>query len=78
MSDAIDEEARRRGVSREALLAFYRQRSDSLRNSHTTGWDTKPQAPPKRRQPALSQPAPARSGILGYVADRVTGALQGQ
>ncbi|MBB3910119.1 hypothetical protein GGQ81_000720 [Sphingomonas desiccabilis] len=73
MPDPFEEEARRRGVSVETLKAFYAHRSESLRNSHTT---TGPVRATPRPTPT---PTPTRRpGILGLVADRVTGVLSGR
>lgn len=82
MNDPLEAEARARGVSVETLRAFYAQRSASLRNSHTTarqGTTGSPaaQPTPAPRSPALAQPQSQRPGILGFVADRVLGALSG-
>jgi hypothetical protein len=56
----------------EAQLAFYRLRSESLRNSHTTT------GPGTDGQPARPQPQPAprkrRPGLFGYLADTLDAA----
>ena len=55
-------------AKQEALEAFYRMRSESLRNSHTTTQEGPSGPAPVQPQPP--KPAKARRpGILGYIAD---------
>lgn len=50
----------------EALAAFYRHRSESLHNSHTTAGPGTDAQPAPQPQPA---PRKRRPGLFGYLAD---------
>ena len=81
MADRVYTPAEIAASKRQAQLSWAQHRSDSLRDSNTTGGAGNPGAlsnaeQEKRKRGALSKPKPQRSGILGYVADaydRATG-----
>lgn len=68
MADRVYTPAEIEESKRKALLAFYEQRSGSLRRNTTTTQDGALASKAKPPQGALS-PRPRRSGILGYIAD---------
>ncbi|WP_066803232.1 hypothetical protein [Sphingomonas asaccharolytica] len=63
-----DEIARRKKIHEDAMEAFYRHRSESLRVNNTVTADGPPPPPPPPPQPALQRRS-SRPGILGWVAD---------
>lgn len=70
--DPIEQEAKARGISPDALRAFYRQRSESLQNSHTVRGEQSAQMQTQQDTgiPANKRPA---QGVLEYVISALQG-----